>query len=84
MTDNQLLKTILKSEKVVGTKQVLKGIEGRTVKCVIVADNADGFIKNSVTALAKEAGTEVRRVASKEALGKICEIDVPAAVVGLK
>ena len=84
MINTNLFKTISESEKVVGTKQVLKSIEGKTVKCVIVADNADGFIKNSVTALAKEAGIEVRRVASKEALGKICEIDVPAAVVGLK
>ena len=42
MINTKLLKTISESEKVVGTKQVLKSIEGKTVKCVIVADNADG------------------------------------------
>ena len=36
MINTKLLKTISESEKVVGTKQVLKSIEGKTVKCVIV------------------------------------------------
>lgn len=83
MVKNQLLQTILESEKVVGTKQVLKSIVGKTVKCVIVADNADSFIKNQIIELANANGIAVERVPSKEALGKLCEIDVSAAVVGL-
>ena len=65
MINTNLLKTISESEKVVGTKQVLKSIEGKTVKCVIVADNADGFIRNSVTALCREKGIEIISVPSK-------------------
>ena len=85
MINTNLLKTISESEKVVGTKQVLKSIEGKTVKCVIVADNADGFIRNSVTALCcRENGIEIISVPSKKELGRISGIDVPAAVVGLK
>lgn len=84
MIENQLLEIILKSEKIIGTKQVLKGIESSTVKCVIVADNADGFIKNQIIAAASEKGVKVERVPTKEALGRVCEIDVAAAVVGLK
>jgi len=84
MINTKLLKTISESEKVVGTKQVLKSIEGKTVKCVIVADNADGFIKNSVTASCRENGIEIISVPSKKELGRISGIDVPAAVVGLK
>lgn len=84
MINTKLLKTISESEKVVGTKQVLKSIEGKTVKCVIVADNADGFIRNSVTALCRENGIEIISVPSKKELGIISGIDVPAAVVGLK
>lgn len=84
MINTKLLKTISESEKVVGTKQVLKSIEGKTVKCVIVADNADGFIRNSVTALCRENGIEIISVPSKKELGRILGIDVPAAVVGLK
>lgn len=84
MINTKLLKTISESEKVVGTKQVLKSIEGKTVKCVIVADNADGFIKNSVTALCRESGIEIISVPSKKELGRISGIDVPAAFVGLK
>lgn len=84
MINTKLLKTISESEKVVGTKQVLKSIEGKTVKCVIVADNADGFIRNSVTALCRENGIEIISVPSKKELGRISGTDVPAAVVGLK
>lgn len=84
MINTNLLKTISESEKVVGTKQVLKSIEGKTVKCVIVADNADGFIRNSVTALCRENGIEIISVPSKKELGRISGIDVSAAVVGLK
>lgn len=84
MINTKLLKTISESEKVVGTKRVLKSIEGKTVKCVIVADNADGFIRNSVTALCRENGIEIISVPSKKELGRISGIDVPAAVVGLK
>ena len=84
MINTKLLKTISESEKVVGTKQVLKSIEGKTVKCVIVADNADGFIRNSVTALCRENGIEIISVPSTKELGRISGIDVPAAVVGLK
>ena len=84
MINTKLLKTISESEKVVGTKQVLKSIEGKTVKCVIVADNADGFIRNSVTALCRENGIEIISVPSKKELGRISGIGVPAAVVGLK
>lgn len=84
MINTKLLKTISESEKVVGTKQVLKSIEGKTVKCVIVADNADGFIRNSVTALCRENGIEIISVPSKKELGRISGIAVPAAVVGLK
>ena len=74
MINTKLLKTISESEKVVGTKQVLKSIEGKTVKCVIVADNADGFIRNSVTALCRENGIEIISVPSKKELGRISGI----------
>ena len=78
MINTKLLKTISESEK------VLKSIESKTVKCVIVADNADGFIKNSVTALCRDNGIEIVSVPSKRELGRVSGIDVPAAVVGLK
>lgn len=83
MINNILLETILQSKKVVGTKQVLKSIESNTVKCVIVADNADGFIRNQIIVLCHEKGIKVEKVPSKEALGKLCGIDVSAACVGL-
>ncbi len=84
MINTKLMKTISESEKVVGTKQVLKSIESKTVKCVIVADNADGFIKNSVILSCKDNGIEIITVPSKKELGRISGIDVPAAVIGLK
>lgn len=84
MIEAQLLETVKNSDKVVGMKQVLKSIENATIKCVIVADDADDFIKNQIIACAEENGVKVTSVSSKEMLGKICGIDVSASVVGLK
>ncbi len=83
MIESNLLEAIVNSEKVVGIKQVLKGIENATIKCVVVADDADGFIKRQVIEFAKERNVQIATVSEKELLGKACKIDVAAAVVGL-
>jgi Ribosomal protein HS6-type (S12/L30/L7a) len=84
MIETQLLEMITSSEKVVGTKQVIKNIENASIKCVVVADDADGFIKEQVFVCAKEYGVKVATVPSKAKLGKACGIEVAAAVVGLR
>ena len=61
------------SRKVVGTKQVLRGIKA----------GADTFIYQQVVRSAEEAGVPCVRVASMKELGMICGVSVPAAAAGL-
>ncbi|NCA67787.1 MAG: hypothetical protein EOM87_06980 [Clostridia bacterium] len=70
--------------RVVGLKQVLKGIIDDTIWCVIVSSDSDEFIKSRIAESVKEkAAVLVENIDSKEALGGLVGIDVPAAVVGL-
>lgn len=81
--DKKIIDIIKSSELIVGTKQVLKGIENGTVRCVIVADHADEFIKSAVRAAAKANKVEVLRCSGKLELGRESGIEVGAAVVGV-
>lgn len=76
----QMLNT---SSKVVGSKQVLKGISDSTVRCVIVASDADAQIKKRIVAQAKANGVEIVYVASKKRLGESAGVEVSAAAVGI-
>lgn len=76
----QMLNT---SSKVVGSKQVLKGISDSTVRCVIVASDADAQIKKKIVAQAKANGVEIVYVASKKRLGESAGVEVSAAAVGI-
>ena len=71
------------SRKVVGTKQVLRGIRTGTLSKVYVCSDADTFIYQQVVRAAEEAGLPCVRVASMKELGMICGVSVPAAAAGL-
>ena len=71
------------SRKVVGTKQVLRGIKAGTVSRVYVCSDADTFIYQQVVRNAEAAGIPCVRVASMKELGMICGVSVSAAAAGL-
>ena len=71
------------SRKVIGTKQVLRGIKAGTVSRVYVCSDADTFIYQQVVRSAEEARIPCIRVASMKELGMICGVSVPAAAAGL-
>ncbi len=73
-----------KDRLVVGFKQVLRGIEEGTVRCVVVASDADAFIVDKVKELATERGVEISECQSKELLGKLCKVQVPTATAAIK
>lgn len=73
-----------KDRLLVGFKQVLRGIEEGTVRCVAVASDADAFIVERVTAEAKAKGIEITLYPTKEHLGKLCRIAVPTATAAVK
>ena len=82
--DKEKLELMLNtSSKVVGSKQVLKGISNSTVRCVIVASDADAQIKKRIVAQAKANGVEIVYVASKKRLGESAGVEVSAAAVGI-
>ncbi len=82
--DKEKLELMLNtSSKVVGSKQVLKGISDSTVRCVIVASDADAQIKKRIVAQAKANGVEIVYVASKKRLGESAGVEVSAAAVGI-
>ncbi len=83
MTD-ELVNLIKSSDKVVGTKQVIKAIMDGTLRCVIVSDDADEYMVDKVEKAAKGAGLKVYHTPSMVELGKACGIEVSALTAGIK
>ncbi len=83
MDKEKLEQMLTRSSKVVGSKQVLKGISNSTVRCVIVALDADAEIRKKIVASANVRHIEVLYVSSKKRLGEMAGIDVSASVVGI-
>ena len=73
-----------KDRLVVGLKQVLKGIEEGTVRCVTVASDADAFIVERVVEVAKANNVEIKWCPTKVELGKLCKVAVPTATCAEK
>ena len=57
-------------KRVVGTKQVLRALNGGTAARVFLAKDADGFIYHRVNALCEETKTPVTMVDTMQELGK--------------
>lgn len=71
------------ARKVVGTKQVVRGLKAGTVARVYIANDADTFLFQRVVRAAEEATVPVVRVASMKELGTACSVAVPTAAAGL-
>ena len=82
--DSLTIGDLPKDQIVVGFKQVLRGIEEGTVRCVTVASDADAFIKELVVNEAKAKNVEIKWCSTKEELGKLCKIAVPTATCAEK
>ena len=59
-------------KRVVGTKQVLRALNGGTAARVFLAKDADGFIYHRVNALCEETKTPVTMVDTMQEMGKLC------------
>lgn len=80
---NEIIKLLRISPKVVGSKQVSRGIAEGTVGCVIVAEDADRALRKKLVAAAEIAGVAVEYAPSMEWLGRNSGIEVGAAAVGI-
>ncbi|MDX8047378.1 50S ribosomal protein L7ae-like protein [Gracilibacillus sp. S3-1-1] len=72
------------TEKIIGTKQVLKAIKNGHAKEVIIASDADLHLTSRVSQTATEHSVPISYVDSMKELGKACGIDVGAATVVIK
>lgn len=64
----------------VGYKECLKALKEGVVKTLVIAMNADKFVLRKPIELANISEIDVEYVDTKEELGKICNIDVGAAI----
>jgi len=75
---------IVCSRKVVGMKQVMRGIiEDGNIRCVILARNADEFVKNAIVEVASTRKVQIVYADDKAELGRLAGIEVDASCVGL-
>jgi large subunit ribosomal protein L7A len=71
------------TNRVVGTKQLLRALEGGKVAQVFVAEDADEFIYRRVRTAAEQSRVPVTVVKTMAQLGQACHIDVGTAAAGL-
>lgn len=71
------------SQKTIGAKQTLKGIEAGRLQVVYVAKDADERVVRPLVELAMAKGTPVEWVETMQLLGKACGIQVGSAAAGL-
>lgn len=81
--ETKLLYMLNGSSKVVGYKQVSRGLSEDTIRCVVVAEDADAELVDKVVSSAKEKRVEVLYAPSMEWLGRQAGIQVGAATVGI-
>ena len=71
------------ANKVVGSKQVLRGLKAGTVTRVYVANDADTFLYQQIVRAAEAAGVPAGRVASMKELGEACGIQIKTAAAAI-
>ena len=69
--------------KVVGLKQLLRGLAADEVVMVYIADDADGHVKEQILSAIGEKEIHVVNVESMREMGIRCGIDVAAACAAI-
>ncbi|MEN8907067.1 MAG: ribosomal L7Ae/L30e/S12e/Gadd45 family protein [Clostridiales bacterium] len=70
-------------KKAIGLKQSIKALENETAKKLYIANDAEEKIVKNIIEMAKSKNITVNYVDSKKLLGKLCGINVGAAVVSI-
>ncbi len=69
--------------KVVGLKQLLRGLEADEVLAVYIADDAEEHVKERILSAVGEKDVHIVYVQSMRDLGNACGIDVPASCAAI-
>ena len=80
---SDLRQKIPTTAKVVGLRQVRRALPDGSIKCVVLAADADMHVRSEVKMLCDAYGVRLEVFASKQELGRLCQIEVGCAVVGL-
>jgi large subunit ribosomal protein L7A len=73
-----------KTVRITGYRQVLRALDSGTLLSAEIAKDTDPSIREKLLAALKEANVPYKFVDSKVELGKLCGINVGAAVAGVK
>lgn len=74
---------LLSENKVIGLRQVNRGIKENRIRCVVIADDTECNIRLELMKTCRNARIPVTHVPSKEDLGKALGIDVSCSTVGI-
>ncbi len=70
-------------KRIVGLKQVLKGIGSDIFKKIYIASDVDEVLRQKIISACSKYGTEYEDGFSMNELGQACAIDVGAATAGV-
>lgn len=79
----RVLEELKGAKKIIGAKQVIRGLSEREVRCVYIATDADMFVTRPVFDACREKNVRIVETPSMKALGEACGVRVKAAAVAL-
>lgn len=74
---------LLSEKKVIGLRQVNRGIKDDQIRCVLIAEDTEPHIRQELLSTCRKARIPIKKFASKEEMGKMLGIDVACATVGI-
>ena len=78
-----MLEQLRHKTKTIGLKQTIRLVETNAAACVFIAQDADERVVGKLRDLCLASGVEIIPAESMKVLGKVCGIDVGAAVAAL-
>lgn len=73
-----------RSMRMVGARQVLRGLKGNEIEEVFLALDAAAPLRQQIEEAAREARVPVQTISTMEELAQLCRIDVPSAAAGIR
>lgn len=79
-----MLEKLRNSDKVVGTRRLVRAVLAGEISEVYLAQDADLFIVRQVKDACNQAGVRIVEVDSMKQLGEACAVDVKTASAGIR
>lgn len=79
-----MLEKLKNSQKVVGTRRLLRAVQAGEISEAYIAADADLFIVRQVRQACADAGVALCEVETMKELGRACGVEVKTAAAGIK